>query len=96
MSNPPGFGTRLELVSQTVSTSPGRFSGSTESFIDQDLAAVEGDDGGLDKLLEQLRLWHGGLRAEPGHFTGWSLGARFYPVLYRLTRMGEARDWGSI
>jgi hypothetical protein len=73
----------------------GRFSGSTESFIDQDLAALEGGDGGLDKLLEQLRLWHGGLRAEPGHFTGWSLGARFYPVLYLLTRMGGSRDWGT-
>lgn len=73
----------------------GRFSGSTESFIDQDLAALEGADGGLDKLLEQLRLWHGGLHAEPGNFTGWSLGARFYPVLYLLTRMGEARDWGT-
>jgi hypothetical protein len=73
----------------------GRFSGSTETFIDQDLAALEGPDGGLDKLLEQLRLWHGGLRVEPGHFTGWSLGARFYPVLYMLTRMGEARDWGT-
>jgi len=73
----------------------GRFSGSTESFIDQDLAALEGPDGGLDKLLDQLRLWHGGLRVEPGHFTGWSLGARFYPVLYFLTRMGQARDWGT-
>ncbi|NQT91403.1 MAG: DUF262 domain-containing protein, partial [Lentisphaerae bacterium] len=73
----------------------GRFSGSTESFIDQDLEALEGEDGGLDKLVEQLRLWHGGLRVEPGHFTGWSLGARFYPVLYLLTRMGDARDWGS-
>ena len=73
----------------------GRFSGSTESFLDQDLAVLEGDDGGLDKLLEQLRLWHGGLRVEPGHFTGWSLGARFYPVLYLLTRLGEARDWGT-
>jgi hypothetical protein len=73
----------------------GRFSGSTESYIDQDLAALEGNDGGLDKLLEQLRLWHGGLRVEPGHFTGWSLGARFYPVLYLLTRMGNARDWGT-
>ena len=73
----------------------GRFSGSTESYIDQDLAALEGDDGGLDKLLEQLRLWHGGLRVEPGHFRGWSLGARFYPVLYMLTRMGEAKDWGT-
>jgi hypothetical protein len=73
----------------------GRFSGSTESFIDQDLAALEGADGGLDRLLEQLRLWHGGLQVEPGHFTGWSLGARFYPVLYLLTRMGQARDWGT-
>jgi hypothetical protein len=73
----------------------GRFSGQTESFIDQDLATLEGPDGGLDKLLEQLRLWHGGLRAEPGHFAGWSLGSRFYPVLYLLTRMGEARDWGT-
>lgn len=73
----------------------GRFSGSTESFIDQDLAALEGEDGGLDKLLDQLRLWHGSLRIEPGHFTGWSLGARFYPVLYLLTRMGQARDLGT-
>lgn len=73
----------------------GRYSGSTESFIDQDLAALDGPNGGLDQLLERLRLWHGGLRAEPGHFTGWSLGARFYPVLYLLTRMGEARDWGT-
>lgn len=73
----------------------GRFSGSTESFLDQDLAALEGPEGGLDKLLEQLRLWHGGLRVEPGHFTGWSLGARFYPILYFLTRMGGARDWGT-
>ena len=73
----------------------GRFSGSTESYIDKDLECLEGEAGGLDKLLEELRLWHGGLRVEPGHFRGWSLGARFYPVLYLLTRMGEARDWGN-
>ena len=73
----------------------GRFSGSTETIIDQDLAALEGPDGGLDALIERLRLWQGGLRVEAGHFDGWSLGARFYPVLYMLTRMGEAKDWGS-
>ena len=73
----------------------GRFSGSTESVIDQDLAALEGPDAGLNKLLQQLRLWQGALRVESGHFAGWSLGARFYPVLYMLTRMGEARDWGT-
>jgi hypothetical protein len=59
------------------------------------LAALEGAEDGLDRLLNQLRLWQDGLRAEPGHFTGRSLGARFYPVLYLLKRMGEARDWGT-
>lgn len=73
----------------------GRFSGSTESFIDKDLAAIETSGKPLDALLEQLRLWHGGLRVEPGHFAGWSRGARFYPVLYMLTRMGAACDWGT-
>ncbi len=71
----------------------GRFSGSTESFIDVDLEALAG--GGLERMLETLRLWHGGLRVEPGHFGGWNMGARFYPVLYMLTRMAEARDWGT-
>jgi len=71
----------------------GRFSGSTESFIDADLEAQAA--GGLDRMLDALRLWHGGLRIEPGHFTGWNMGARFYPVLYMLTRMAEARDWGT-
>ncbi len=73
----------------------GRFSGSTESFIDKDLSALEGGDNKLDNLIEQLRLWHGGLKVESGHFTGWSLGARFYPVLYMLTRMGSSQDWGT-
>ena len=73
----------------------GRFSSSTESTIDQDLAVLEGPGGGLDALIERLRLWQGGLGVEAGHFHGWSLGARFYPVLYMLTRMGEAKDWGS-
>lgn len=72
----------------------GRYSASTESTIDKDLAALEVQDNKLNNLLDQLRLWHGSLRAEPEHFRGWSLGARFYPVLYMLTRMGEARDWG--
>ena len=71
----------------------GRFSGSTESSIDQDLEVIERATNPLDALLEQLRLWHGSLRTEPEHFTGSSLGARFYPVLYMLTRMGDAQDF---
>lgn len=73
----------------------GRYSSSTESTIDQDLAVLEDVDGGLDRLLENLRLWHGSMAVDPGNFTGWSRGARFYPVLYMLTRVGEAKDWGT-
>ncbi len=73
----------------------GRFSGSTESIIDQDLAAIEDPEDGLNSLLEQLRLWQGGFKVEPDHFNGSTIGARFYPVLYMLTRMKEAKDWGS-
>ena len=73
----------------------GRFSGTTESMLDQDLAAIEDLDGGIDRLIAQIRLWRGGLAVEPAHFRGWSLGARFYPVLYALTRVGQARDWGT-
>ena len=73
----------------------GRFSGSTESALDQSLAALDGAMDGIGALLTELRRWSGNRRVEPDDFNGWSLGARFYPVLYMLTRMGEARDWGS-
>jgi hypothetical protein len=70
----------------------GRFSGSVESLLDKDMEALQA--GGLDELIKVLRLWRGSLKVQPDHFKGWSLGARFYPVLYLLTRIGEARDWG--
>ena len=73
----------------------GRFSGSTESALDQDFEAIHSIEGGIDRLIERLRLWHGSLWVEPAHFGGWSLGARFYPMLYALTRVGQARDWGT-
>ena len=73
----------------------GRYSASTESTIDKDLGILDKSGGDLDKLIAELRLGQGGLRVEPGHFHSWSVGARFYPVLYMLTRMAEARDWGT-
>lgn len=71
----------------------GRFSGSTESNISQDLATLEA--GGMDALLEQLRLSRGGFGLQPDHFSGWSISARFYPILYMLTRTQKAVDLGS-
>lgn len=73
----------------------GRFSGSTETKIDRDLEVLKDLETGLDGLLDELRLWRGDLLVKPEHFGGWSRGARFYPALYLLTRIGEALDWGS-
>ena len=73
----------------------GRFTGSTESVLNKDLGAMETASDPLTGLIDQLRIWRGDLVVRPENFAGWSLGARFYPMLYLLTRVGEARDWGS-
>ena len=73
----------------------GRFSGSTESVINRDLEQIENMDDGIGRLIESIRLERGGLRVRAGHFGGWSRGARFYPMLYLLTRTEGARDLGT-
>lgn len=73
----------------------GRFAGSTESTLNQDLAVMESSAGALDRLIDQLRIWRGDLQVRPENFASWSLGARFYPMLYLLTRVGAACDWDT-
>ena len=74
----------------------GRYSGSTETVLNQDLALIKDCDDGLDRLIDQLRQQRGDLSVTPGDFlSGWGRGARFYPLLYMLTRVQGARDWGT-
>lgn len=73
----------------------GRFSGSTETIIDRDLESLTLAGDSLDNLITSLESWRGSLRITPDHFSGFERGSRFYPVLYLLTRMGGARDWGN-
>jgi hypothetical protein len=73
----------------------GRFAGSTESVLNQDLRLLGDDVGSLDRLIEQLRRSRGNLLTRPEDFEVWSQGSRFYPLLYLLTRVLHARDWGS-
>jgi hypothetical protein len=73
----------------------GRYTGSTESVINQDLAVIEEHEGALDRLVEQLRQNRGDLELHPSDFAGWSRGTRFYPLLYLLTRTWGAKDWGT-
>lgn len=73
----------------------GRYSSSTQSVIDKDLSLIEKTEGALDRLLEEVQFWQGGLTVAPEHFNSWGKGARFYPFLYLLTRTGEAKDFGT-
>ena len=71
----------------------GRYSGSTETVLQRDLDAITA--GGIDNLIEELSRWRGTLFVRPEDFDGWSIGARFYPLLYLLTRVSGARDLGN-
>lgn len=72
----------------------GRFSGSTETVLQQDYDTIE--RGGVDALIAALERARGGnLSIGPDDFSGATRGARFYPLLYMLTRVDGARDFGS-
>ncbi len=73
----------------------GRYTGSTETTLNQDLRVIDESDATLDRLIEQLRLWRGTLHIQPEDFRGSTLGAKFYPMLYLLTRIHSARDWST-
>ena len=73
----------------------GRYAGSTESILDKDLAAIEDKENSLNNLIENLRRDRGDLSVNASDFKGWSRGARFYSLLYMLTRVYHAKDWDS-
>lgn len=78
----------------------GRYSASTESVLNTDLEAIEpanasGGNDALDRLIDNLRMVRGDLRLNEGDFSGASKGNRFYPLLYMMTRVCQARDWGT-
>lgn len=73
----------------------GRYAGASETVLNQDLEAIEQTEGGLDRLILLLRRSRGDLRLSADDFLGWSRSARFYPLLYMLTRTSHSLDWGT-
>jgi len=73
----------------------GRYAVSTETSLNQDLALIEDLEGALDRLIAQLRQIRGDLRLQAEDFAGWARSARFYPLLYMMTRVCKAKDWGT-
>ncbi|AWZ05292.1 hypothetical protein DRB96_08640 [Streptomyces sp. ICC1] len=70
----------------------GRHAASVETTLNQDLHALEGEGGGVDQLIAALRRSRGHLDIRPDDFDGYTIGARFYPLLYMLSRVHGARD----
>ncbi|MCC5653604.1 DUF262 domain-containing protein [Nostoc sp. XA013] len=73
----------------------GRYAGSTESVLSQDLHLLESQDHPLDQLIANLRQNRGDLEIKAIDFQGWGMGSRFYPLVYMLTRVHQAKDWDS-
>lgn len=72
----------------------GRFSGPTETIINQDLLALN-DAAPIDSLLRNLRVAQGERTITQENFDLNYTTARFYPLLYMMSRIEDARDWGT-
>lgn len=72
----------------------GRFAGPTETVINQDLTALEAADP-VDALLRNLRQSMGERAITHENFDVNYNRSRFYPLLYIMSRVHDARDWGT-
>ena len=72
----------------------GRFSGPIETVINQDLAALKTADP-IETLLRNLRQSQGDRRVTHENFDLNYTRARFYPLLYIMSRIRDARDWST-
>jgi hypothetical protein len=58
------------------------------------LELVKQPDGALDRLIARVSP-RPDRKLIPDDFAGWSRSARFYPLLYMLTRVCRSKDWDS-
>ena len=70
----------------------GRFSGSVETAIDQDIDALRTSEGDVNSIIKNLSKKRGSLKITPDDFDVSGAGSRFFRVLFMITRMGRAKD----
>ena len=73
----------------------GRYSGASDATLGQDLTIIQKStsiDECIDALIEEMERSRGSIRVTEQDFLGSKVSARFYAVLYMLTRMGKALD----
>lgn len=78
-----------------VANTKGRYSrGSSESLLDQDLAAI-GQGKGIEHLIDLLRLQFGRLDIIPGDLEGRNQRSGVFRTMFMAFRDGGAKDWQS-
>jgi hypothetical protein len=78
-----------------VANAKGRYSrGSSETLLDQDLATLR-DGGGVNELIDRLRLQMGLLEVSPDELEGRNQRSAFFKTMFLAFRAAGAKDWKS-
>lgn len=78
-----------------VANAKGRYSrGSTETFLDQDLASLR-VGGGATELIERLRQQVGRLEIDPQELEGRNQRSALFKTMFLAFRAAGAKDWNS-
>lgn len=78
-----------------LANAKGRYSrGSTETLLDQDLTTIK-QGGGVDELLDRLRLQVGRLDVSPEELEGRNQRSALFKTMFLAFRAAGAKDWRS-
>jgi hypothetical protein len=78
-----------------IANAKGRYSrGSSETFLDQDLATLR-DGGGAKELLDRLRLQVGRLDVTPDELEGRNQRSALFKTMFLAFKAAGAKDWRS-
>lgn len=79
-----------------IANAKGRYSrGSSETFLDQDLATMRQEKSGPEELIERLRLQVGRLDITPGELEGRNQRSSLFKTMFLAFKAAGAKDWRS-
>ena len=73
----------------------GRYSGSTETMLDEDLASIRDSEEPLDEMIGRIRKKSGRLEVTEADLEGKTRRSSLFSIMYVLARKAGAKDWDS-
>lgn len=73
----------------------GRYSGASETMLDEDLASIRDNDDPLVEMLDRIRRRSGRLKVNPEDLKGKTMQSPLFSMMYVLARESGARDWAT-